>query len=76
MSSSWAAIAMVGRVIAVVTVLPFLGGMLWLLVNGNPNVEMVEQASRLFAGAVVALVPLSLGGIALYALFQAAEARA
>lgn len=37
------------------------------------DVVILDQAVRLFVGAVLALVPLSLGGAVLFAFFQFAE---
>jgi hypothetical protein len=39
----------------------------------SSNVELVEQVVYLFAGALVALVPLSIGGVLLFAFFEFAE---
>ena len=39
------------------------------------NPAMIEQAVRLMVGATVALVPFSVGGVFLFALFEFAEAQ-
>jgi len=72
----WAYIATLGSVIIFLAVAPFLFGMTGLMLNTSmetADVAMLEQAVRLFVGAVLALVPLSVGGAVLFAFFQFAE---
>jgi hypothetical protein len=76
MESYWAYIATLGSVITFLAVAPYLFGMTGLMLNTSmetADVAMLEQAVRLFVGAVLALVPLSFGGAVLFAFFQIAE---
>lgn len=79
MTNYWAYIAAVGSVLTFLTVAPYLFGMVGLTMNMSietADPAMLERAVRLMVGAIMALVPLSVGGIALFALFESAEAQA
>ncbi|WP_148263640.1 hypothetical protein [Halopiger xanaduensis] len=79
MSGPWKPIAALGDILTILAVAPFILGMGWLLITtdvGTASPEMVEQAVRLGVGAMMALVPLSAGGVFLFAFFEFAEAQA
>ena len=76
MTNYWAYIAAFGSGLTFFAVAPYLFGMMSITSSmgmGNANVEMVEQVIYLFAGGVMALVPLSIGGAFVFAFFQFAE---
>lgn len=78
-SIPWGSIDAIGRMLVVVTVAPFLIGMVWVISNMGMNPESSEliiPLVELFVGGMMTLVPLTLGGIFLYAIFQIAAEHA
>jgi len=76
MTNYWAYIAAFGSILTFIAVAPYLFGMVSITSSmsiQNASVEMVEQVVYLFAGLVLALVPLSVGGALLFAFFEFAE---
>ena len=76
MTNYWAYIAALGSLLTLLAVLPFLMGMAGIALNLNMETaspEMIEHSIRLLLGAVMAIVPLSAGGVALFVVFQFAE---
>ncbi|WP_224269185.1 hypothetical protein [Haloprofundus salinisoli] len=79
MTNHWQLIAVLGSVMTFLAVAPFIFGMIGLAANMSIETAtptMLEQVVRLFVGALVAMVPMSVGGMALYAFFQFAESMA
>jgi hypothetical protein len=79
MTNYWAYIAAFGSLLTFLAVAPFLFGMVSIsssMSMQNADLAMINQLVYLFAGAVKALVPLTIGGAFLFAFFQFAGARA
>jgi hypothetical protein len=79
MTNYWAYIAAFGSLLTFLAVAPYLFGMIGITSSmsmQNADMAMVEQLVYLFAGAVKALVPLTIGGGFLFAFFQIARTRA
>lgn len=76
MTNYWAYIVSFGSIITFLGVAPYLFGMMRLTFSismETADVAVVEQAVHLFVGAVLALIPLSIGGTFLFAVFEYAE---
>jgi hypothetical protein len=79
MTVPWGKIATIGSVLTLLAVAPYLFGMVSITSNmsmQNADVVMVEQMVYLFAGAVKAMVPLTIGGAFVFVFFQFAESQA
>lgn len=79
MADYWAYIAAFGSALTFIAIAPYLLGLAGLTMNlslETTDPALLEQGVRLMMGALVAMVPLSFGGIALFVLFQVAEAQA
>lgn len=79
MTEIWESIAAVGKLLTVLAVAPSIIGMAWLLITTDIRTAdpvMLEPGVNLMVSAMLALIPLSLGGMALFALFEFAEAHA
>jgi hypothetical protein len=79
MTVPWGKIAAVGSILTFLAVAPYLFGMVSITSNismQNADVAMFEQMVYLFAGAVKAMVPLTIGGTFVFGFFQFAEGMA
>ena len=73
MTVPWGKIAAFGSLLTVLAVAPFLLGMVSITSSmsiQNADVAMVEQLVYLFAGAVKAMVPLTVVGAFVFVFFQ------
>lgn len=73
MTIPWGKIAAFGSLLTVLAAAPFLLGMESMLSNTSiqsADIEELYQMMNLAAGALKALVPLTLGGILVFAFFQ------
>lgn len=76
MASIWAEISEVGEFLTLVAVAPFMLGMGILALKAGlfgSDSAMLKQSVELFVGGLLAIVPLSLGGIIMFMFFQFAE---
>lgn len=76
MTNYWGHMVNIRSILTVLAVAPFLLGMIVLAFNlslQTAEPALVEQAVRLSVKAILALVPLTLGSMLLYAFFQFAE---
>lgn len=79
MTVPWGKIAAVGSILTFLAVAPYLFGMVSItskISMQNADVAMFEQMVYLFAGAVKAMVPLTIGGAFVFGSFQFAEGMA
>lgn len=70
---SWRKIAAFGSLLTFLAVAPYLFGMIGITSSmsmQNADVAMVEQLVYLFAGAVKAMVPLTVVGAFVFVFFQ------
>lgn len=73
MTVPWGKIAAFGSLLTFLAVAPFLFGMINITSSmsmQNADVVMVEQVVYLFAGAVKAMVPLTVVGAVVFIFFQ------
>lgn len=79
MTLPWGKIAALGSLLTFLAVAPYLFGMVGITSSmgmQNTDVAMVEQVVYLFAGAVKAMVPLTVLGVLVFVFFQFAESQA
>lgn len=76
MDDPWGVIADVGNLFTIIAVSPFLIGAGLLAVAAGlfgTSPSMTEQAIRLLVNGLLAMVPLTAGGVFLWMLFSIAE---
>jgi len=79
MSNIWAEISDIGDLLTLIAVSPFMLGMGVLVLKAGlfgSDPAMLKQSVELLVGGLLAIVPLSLGGILLSMFFEFAEERA
>jgi len=76
MSNIWAGVSDIGDLLTLISVAPILLGMGFLVLKAGlfgANPTMLEQSVNLMVRGLLALVPLSVGGVFLYVFFQFAD---
>ena len=76
MSNIWTGVSDIGDLLTLISVAPILLGMGFLVLKAGlfgANSTMLEQSVNLMVRGLLALVPLSVGGVFLYVFFQFAD---
>jgi len=76
MTNYWGYIAAIGTALTALTIAPFVFELAGLTLNTSMQSvgpATIEKAVRLMVAALLAIVPLSVGGMILFTIFQFAE---
>lgn len=76
MSKFWRYVALACSILTLIALSPYLIGLIGVTVNlQSADVSTLERVVYLFVGMILALVPLSIGGVILQVLSEVAHGR-